>query len=223
MTNHELTGSSTDWIYEELRRTIFDGQFKPGDRLPMERLANRFGTSVTPVREALRMLLRDGLVTVEPHSGYFVARLSLREVDALLDVRAILEAAAAERAATRITSEQLEELEALSAQPDPTADNTERDLVRGLRFHQLIAKASGNLELAKLANNVGDRLGLYIVERGEAVSVPFAHARIVEALKARDPDAARVAALDEIRHIREVLIREMIEREGAKWYLGAQA
>lgn len=224
MSNSELTSTSTDRIYQELRRAIITGQHKPGDRLPMESLAESFGTSVTPVREALRMLLKDGLVTMETHAGYFVARITLRQLDALLDLRSILEVAAVERATTRITAEQLEELEELQTGPPMSAEESPKGFVeRSLRFHQVIAEASGNPELVALIDNLNDKLALFVVARRQGVVAPSAHARIVQALRDRDVTAARQAILDEIRTSREALIRQVIEQEGAHWYLGVQS
>jgi DNA-binding GntR family transcriptional regulator len=224
MSNSDATSTSTDRIYQELRRTIITGQHQPGDRLPMESLAESFGTSVTPVREALRMLLKDGLVTMETHAGYFVSRISLRQLDALLDLRSILEVAAVERATTRITAEQLEELEELqSGPPLSEGESPQRFVDRSLRFHQVIAEASGNPELVALIDNLNDKLALFVVSHRQGVVAPSVHARIVQALRDRDVVAARQAIVDEIQTSREVLIRQVIEREGANWYIGVQS
>jgi len=100
----EPGGTSKLKIYKELRRSIIVGRRNPGERLSVEDLAARYGTSVTPVRDALQMLSQEGLVTIKPRSGYFVTRITLKQLRDLLELRGILEVAAVERAAARITS-----------------------------------------------------------------------------------------------------------------------
>ena len=97
-------------IYPELRRSIIKGHLKPGERLNVAKLAEHYGSSITPVRDALHMLCQEGLVTIKPHSGYFVSQITVRQLCDLFEMREILEAAAVQRAAERITLEQIEEL-----------------------------------------------------------------------------------------------------------------
>jgi DNA-binding GntR family transcriptional regulator len=108
-------GTSKTLIYKELRRSIILGHRRPGERLDPDRLAKSYGTSVTPVRDALQMLGHEGLVTIKPRSGNFVARITLKQLNDLLELREILEVASIERAATRITDEQLDQLENVHA------------------------------------------------------------------------------------------------------------
>ncbi|MBF0530976.1 MAG: GntR family transcriptional regulator, partial [Deltaproteobacteria bacterium] len=78
-------------IYHDLRRAIITGQYSPGERLAVEMIANSFGTSVSPVRDALQMLEQEGLVMIRPRSGYFVTSMTLKQLIDLLDLREILE------------------------------------------------------------------------------------------------------------------------------------
>jgi DNA-binding GntR family transcriptional regulator len=107
--------TSKNAIYIELRRSIIMRHIKPGDRFDVESLAQQYSTSVTPVRDALQMLSQDGLVNIKPRSGYFVARTTLKQLRDLLDLRHIIELASVERAAARITREQIEELRSVHA------------------------------------------------------------------------------------------------------------
>ena len=94
--------TSKSRIYRELRRSIIVERRQPGERLDPEALAASYGTSVTPVRDALQMLSQEGLVTIKPRSGYFVTHLTLKQLRDLLEMREILEVAAVERAAVRL-------------------------------------------------------------------------------------------------------------------------
>ena len=91
MPGSDAKDTSRDLIYSELRRAIVVGRCLPGDRLELEALAQRYGTSVTPVRDALQMLAQEGLVTIKPRSGYFVTRITLKQLQDMLELRKILE------------------------------------------------------------------------------------------------------------------------------------
>ena len=83
--------SAPDLVRDQLRQAIHAGEFQPGEQLRQEELADRFGTSRIPVREALRQLQTEGLVTLERNRGAVVAALSLQEVLEMLDIRIALE------------------------------------------------------------------------------------------------------------------------------------
>ena len=136
--------TSKTLIYKELRRSIIVGRRQPGERLSMQALARHYGTSVTPVRDALQMLSQESLVTIKPRSGYFVTRITLKQLRDMLELREILEVVAVERATTRITEEQLTQLahvhEGYTGDDDESYD---RYTDENRRFHYLIARASG--------------------------------------------------------------------------------
>ncbi len=207
-------------IYRELRRSILMGHRRPGERVSIEELAHSYGTSITPVRDALQLLSQEGLITIRPRSGYFVTRLTLKQLRDLLELREILEVASVERAAERITEEQLTRLEHVHAGYTGDDDvSYERYTDENRTFHTLIAEASGNRELAELLGHVHDRLARFMVIRHAGATMHLTHARIVEALRAHDPQAARQAMLDEITETRERILERVIREEGAAWQL----
>lgn len=91
---HSMMFSKTDHAYESLRRQILDGHFKPGDRLRLSQIAQSLDLSELPVREALRLLQRDGLVVIHLHRGAEVAKLSFQDAWDIEEVRLHLEAQA---------------------------------------------------------------------------------------------------------------------------------
>src|SRR5215468_4413768 len=93
--------TKSEWVYEQLRRRILGGGYKPDDRLRLTALAREFATSEMPVREALRMLQRDGLIEMHSHRGAIVANPSLARVHEIVTVRTHLEALAIREAAAR--------------------------------------------------------------------------------------------------------------------------
>ncbi len=94
-----------DYIVEKLRAAIAGGELKPGQKLRQEELAARFQISSTPVREALRLLEAEGLVTSVPHQGVFVSRLSIEEMEERYRLRALLETYAIREAMRHLARE----------------------------------------------------------------------------------------------------------------------
>jgi GntR family transcriptional regulator, rspAB operon transcriptional repressor len=220
---HELTEkTSKSKVYRELRRSIIMGHRKPGERLSLDELTKSYGTGITPLRDALQMLSQEGLVTIKPRSGYFVRRITLKELAELFEVREILELAAVERAAPLITEPQLDQLEHVHA--GYTGDDDEsydRYTDENRRFHYLLALASANHELAEMLAGLHDRLARFMVLRGAGKTQEYTHAQIVQALRAGDVDEARQAMLAEINETREAVLGRVIQEEGASWQLRA--
>ena len=215
-----LDMTSRKRIYTELRRSIIMGHRLPGERLDIEKLADYYGTSVTPIRDALQMLSEAGLVTIKPRSGYFVTRITLKQLRDLLELREIIELASVERAAVYITAEQLAALEHVHR--GYTGDDDEsydRYTEENRRFHCLIAEASGNMELAETLGRLHDRLARLMVICRAGQAMEFTHARIVEALRAHDVEVARQALLSELQATRATILEHLIQEEGEAWHL----
>jgi len=215
--------TSRNRIYRDIRRSIILGYLRPGKRLSVKALAQKYGTSVTPVRDALQMLAQEGLVTIKPRSGYFVTRVTLKQLRDLFELREILEVAAVERAAARISDEQIRELEQVhGGYTGEDDDSYERYTDENRRFHYLVARASGNDELAEMIGRLLDRLGRFMVMRRIGKALAPTHARLIEALRAHDVEAARRAILAELTETRDVVLDRVIQEEGASWYLAAK-
>jgi len=215
--------TSRNRIYRDIRRAIILGYLQPGTRLSVKALARKYGTSVTPVRDALQMLGQEGLVTIRPRSGYFVTRVTLKQLRDLFELREILEVAAVERAAARITDEEIKQLEQVHAgYTGEDDDSYERYTDENRHFHYLVARASGNEELAQMVGHLLDRLGRFMVMRRIGKALAPTHARLIEALRAHDVEAARRAILAELTETRDVVLDRVIREEGALWYLAAK-
>lgn len=208
-------------IYTTLRSEIILGHRKPGERLIIDDLKNQFGTSVTPVRDALQMLNQEGLVTIKPRSGYFVTQVTLKELRDMLDLREILEVAAVERAAEAITDDQLAVLKAVHA--GYTGDDDQsytRYTDENRRFHYLLAQASGNQELALALRGLHDRLARFMVMRHAGKNLAEIHNRLIERLEAHDVSGARKAILEEVRESRLSIMDRIMQAEAARWHVG---
>ncbi|MGD8624622.1 MAG: GntR family transcriptional regulator [Anaerolineae bacterium] len=213
--NPEPRGTSTNRIYKEIRQSILAGRYRPGQRLSTPGLAQDYGTSVTPVREALQRLSHEGLVAIKPHVGFFVAQLTLKQLGDMLDLCEILEVASVAWAAKRITKAQIEQLErthARQAYGDGMAHHR--------RFHRLIAEAGGNQALIEMLTRLYDRLGSFHPVVDTRDEIKRSHRQIIDALRARDADAAKQIMRDELRESRERTLLNLIKKDGGFWSLG---
>lgn len=212
--------TSKELVYKKLRRSILMGHRLSGSRLDVTGIANEYNISVTPVRDALHMLANEGLVDIKPRSGYFVARITLKQLKDLLDVRRILEVSSVERAALRVTESQIAELRAVHA--GYTGDDEEsydRYTDENRRFHVLVASASGNHELADMVGKLHDRLARFMVMRRAGKAQEVTHKMIVDALENHDVASARQALLDDIDNAHDAILDIIIREDSDKWHL----
>jgi len=209
-------------IYKELRRSIIRNALKPGERLNLDDLASKYNTSVTPVREALQMLTQEGLVINKPHAGFYIAKVTLKQLRDLLELCEILEIASAERAATRISEEQLATLEKVAAGYSDDEASQEPYLDKNRYFHHLIAQASGNRELTKTLKRLHDRLTRFFVFAHAGEEIKKRHKCLIEALRTGDVDTARETIREEMNEIRQITLDLVIQEDSAAWYVGAQ-
>jgi DNA-binding GntR family transcriptional regulator len=220
MSDAVVHSTSKSLIYKKMRRSIIMGQRESAERLNIEELAQEYNTSVTPVRDALQMLSHEGLVVIKPRSGYFVTTITLKQLRDLLDVRRILELSGVERATLRLTPEQIEELQNVHA--GYTGDDDEsydRYTDENRKFHYLLAKASGNNELAELVGKLHDQLARFMVMRRAGKTMENTHKRIVDAVIAHDAEGARQALLDDIDRAHEAILDNIMEEDSESWHL----
>lgn len=209
--NHQ---TSKNTIYVELRRSIIMGHRESNDRFDVEAIAQQYNTSVTPVRDVLQMLSQEGLVDIKPRSGYFVAKTTLKQLRDLMDLRHILELASVERAASKVSPGQIEELRAVHAGYTGDDDiSYDRYTDENRHFHYLVAKASGNNELAQLLGRLHDRLARFMVMRHAGEAMLQTHKVIIDALEIHDVDRAREAMLDDIERSHQSIMDKVLQQE----------
>ncbi len=183
-------------------------------------MAQQYRTSITPVRDALQMLSQGGLVTIKPRSGYYVTHTTLKQLRDLLDLREILELACIERAAPRITDDELAQLEKVHAgYSGDDEESYERYTDENRRFHTMLAEASGNQELAVLIGSLMDRLARFMVLCQAGKTLQQSHSRLTSALRTRDARVARQVLLDELLRSREILMERVMQEEASMWQL----
>ena len=221
MPGRQKDGTAKTNIYNRLRSEIITGRKKPGERLSIEALKHAYGTSVTPVRDALQMLSQEALVTIKPRSGYYVTCVTLRDLYEMLDFREILETAAVERAVVNITEDQLKILEGIHA--GYTGDDEfsyTRYTDENRQFHYIVAQSSGNQELAGQLGHLLDRMARFMVIRRAGKKLAVIHAPLIKALKEKDAKAARQAISTELRDTKIHIMERIMQEEAGSWHLG---
>ncbi|WP_088342628.1 MULTISPECIES: GntR family transcriptional regulator [Rhodomicrobium] len=154
-------------IAESLKLKIEDEilmfNFKPGERLDESRLAERYGSSRTPVREALRQLAAEGFVRIRPHRGAVVSGLSMAELVEMFEMMAIYEGVCARLAARHATPDEMIQIEAGhdACRAFCEADDFDGYCLANARFHESVYRASHNSFLIKQTVSIRNRLGAY--------------------------------------------------------------
>jgi len=201
--------NKTTVLYEGVRERIVSGDIQPGAILTEAELADEYGMSKTPVREALVLLRHEGFVDSLPRIGHVVATFTVQDVLEVFHLRAILEAEAAGLAADRITEDEIaalrenrDEESALLAEADG-ADAYERAYELNVAFHHRIGRASGNRRLADLIKRLMEDMRRMLAFDPRFVE-PQHHMEIIEALQRGDRAAAAGAMR---RHVEETKAR----------------
>ena len=150
-------------LRDEIEQDIVTGRLQPGERLDEQSLADRFGVSRTPIREALMQLASTGMVELHSRRGAFVASLGLKEIIERFEAMAALEGMCGALAARRITDEQRAMLLAAHEECQNEAKNGASDpyYYANERFHQTIYEACHNTYLAEQARQLHNRLKHY--------------------------------------------------------------
>jgi DNA-binding GntR family transcriptional regulator len=184
-------------VKELILERILNGTYEPGERLVETRIASELGTSQAPVREALRDLEILRFVESEPFRGSRVREISEEELIEIYPVRAAIEEVAAREAALRLDGD----VDALEAELDAmhrAADESDlhAQVEHDVAFHRLIVEASGNAILLEtwLSLGIGPRTIVTALRTGlDGHEIAERHRPVLEALRARDPEAAGAA------------------------------
>ncbi|MEZ5716139.1 MAG: GntR family transcriptional regulator [Paracoccaceae bacterium] len=207
-----------DEIANRLRRDILRGRLAPGAAIKERDNAAELGVSRTPMREAIRILAKEGLVELRPSRSPVVARPGVKQVSDQVAVLIALEQLSAELACKQASDADLERIAGIAAYMAAHFDDTDPlDMFEiDMGFHTAIAQASQNRALADTHRSFLQRLWraryLAASQRRNRERVVGEHGRIVEALRARDPDAARAAIDNHLWHLADD-IRTVMETE----------
>lgn len=200
-------------VYQQLRRMLMMGRFRPGQALKIRDVAASFGTSMQPVREAIRQLMAERALESTPNISARIPRLSAAQLADLRSVRLAVEGLAAERAAARIGPHDIALLDAIVSAESGTDDahGVEASVTRNLEFHFHLYGLAGSDVLPSIIEGLWLRIGPYIRDAAEAFDVRGGrgsghHVEILKALRRGDAAAVRRAVEDDINHFFDLLL-----------------
>lgn len=203
-------------VYEELKMQILKGQIVPGTRMMEVEMAEEMGVSRTPIREAIRKLEKEGLVTIEPRKGAYASQISTKDMVDILEVRQNMEGLAAYYAAIRMTDEQKKKLsEIADAYNKAVIENNTPDMIKyDTAFHHLIVEGSGNKMLVHMIEQLQELVlrfrYLYYDDFKRAEKMPREHKVIYDAIVTGDTEKARKAADVHIDRLKKLVEEDNI-------------
>ena len=190
-----------DVVFNTLRQAILTGELKPGERLMEIHLANRLGVSRTPIREAIRKLELEGLVTMIPRRGAEVAQITEKSMKDVLEVRRTLDALSAEKALKEACRKFEEAVKTKDIKMIAKAD---------VAIHDIIAAATGNQRLIQLINNLAEQMYRYrfeyIKDFSQHERIINEHRIIYESIVKKDKEAASEMAKTHIDNQEKAVI-----------------
>jgi DNA-binding GntR family transcriptional regulator len=195
-------------ILENIRDAIISGALKGGSRVSEPDLAERYGISRTPIREAFRQLESEGFLTVIPRRGAVVSEFSVKDVEEFYAIKSILEGYAAHRACEKLTAKELDRLQSIN---DRLAELAAHNDIRTFfkihnDFHDVFIKAADNEKLRELITSLVSRfqrLRLMSISLPGRMGISVQeHEKIIEAFRLKDAETA------------EMLVRKNAENGG---------
>lgn len=205
--------SMVDQAYHALKRDILQCRLPPGEVIVDARLAETYGMSKTPVRQAINVLAREGLVVVIPRRGTFVKTVDFTEVQDIYRLRALLEPEAAVLAARRATAEEFKELEELSeATVSADADSTGRNEANRI-LHVRIAEVARVPILLRTVTALNEEIERFLNLRKE-LGKPYTavnHGRTIDAIRSGDEEEIRTVVSAGIERARVHMLETMLE------------
>jgi len=191
--NFSRRKSIPDIIAEELKEAILTGKFKEGQALRQEEIASMFDASLIPVREALRTLEVQGLVTFRNNKGASVTNLSMEEVKEIFEIRIMLECGAIEFATYNMKENEINKAEKILDRMDKERDGKLLSQLNW-QFHSIIYAASGRKRLIEMISplytNVERYMMLYLSDMEYHSTSQSEHRAILEACKSKDGNLA---------------------------------
>lgn len=205
--------SRAEYVYQQLQHGIRSGEFRPGDRLREAELATHLKVSRTPIREAIRRLVSDGLVEVAPSRGVRIIQLDKQQVRELYALRESLEGTAAGLSAQHASAAEITTMQELLDDPAGVSGNSASVAQTNRMFHQLIHDAAHNRYLAQALVQLDDSLALLpgttYDAPGRIQAAQAEHQAILRAIEARDAEKAEFLARQHIQAAGRIRMRMM--------------
>lgn len=182
-------------VAERLRQQIFARDLEPGSRIDEQKLATEFGISRTPLREALKVLAAEGLVTMKVRRGAYVTEVSRDDVAQVYHLLGLLESDAAAEVAAKASDEEIQSLQALHERLEKQKRQHEAFLTTNEEFHLRLLQVAGNRWRVQIVQDLRKVMKLNrhhsLFRQGRLAESLVEHRALMQALLARDADRAR--------------------------------
>ena len=182
-------------VAERLRQRIFSRELEPGSWIDELKIAEEYGISRTPLREALKVLAAEGLVTMKVRRGAYVTEVSDKDLADVYHLLALLESDGASVVAERASAEQLGELRALHTELESACDQRERFFAINERFHQRLLEMADNRWRLQMVSDLRKVMKLNrhnsLLKTGRIADSLAEHRAVMDALLARNSALAR--------------------------------
>uniref|UniRef100_E6VQ76 Transcriptional regulator, GntR family n=1 Tax=Rhodopseudomonas palustris (strain DX-1) TaxID=652103 RepID=E6VQ76_RHOPX len=197
--------SVSQQAYVAIRNSLMRSRLKPGQKLVVRQVADELGISVTPVRESLLRLVSEHALALDERGTVIVPRLTLDRCLEIRDLRMMLEGEGAARAAAHVTDAEIDELAAIHARYVSTesVSNFATALAENENFHFAVSRLARSPALFRIVENLWMQFGPTLSYLYDDAARPFhgqkhGHVLVIEALRARDPEKARIAMAQDI-------------------------
>lgn len=201
----------TEQAYQTIKKAILNLDLIPGESVSIQQLTDQLGVSRTPIRSALHLLEKEGLLTVTSRKGIIISNLTIKDVEEILELRILLESHAAEIAAHQLTDEELDIAKVLCKEMEDVFGNKSvfEFIAVGHRFHRLILSKVKNQRMFAILEQLDSqyqRIRQYLAHHTEPTMMQNSikdHNRILEALISRDADKACMAMREHLSKTRQ--------------------
>ncbi|MCY8684148.1 GntR family transcriptional regulator [Bacillus spizizenii] len=194
-------------FYNQLKKMIFNGTFKPGERINETQLAKSFGVSRSPIREAMRLLEKDGLLKADDRNGFSITSLTAKDVEEIYKIRIPLEQLAVELVIDEADEKELAILEKQLEETEKAIHNGTEDteiIHLNQNFHELLVDFSHNRHLKNLLEHVNDLIHfcriLNYTGDHRAETILSEHRKILEEVKKKNKEAAKQYVMAHFNH-----------------------
>lgn len=201
MANSSGSGPEAARVTDRIRDEILDGVRAPGSRLVERELADDLGVSRVPVREALKALVAEGLVTLRPRTWAVVREFTSSDVADFTEVRGAFETLAFRLAAQRYSREGLERLRAVLDTEFAAAEAGDAVAARraAADFHEMVTELAGNRLLQEIGQMTRSRMRWFLGQHDDLVGVARQHADLFDAIARRDLAEVEHRAAEHLR------------------------
>lgn len=213
--NHNLREKA----YKKLYNAILVGNFKPGERIFEEEIADQLNISRTPVRQAMRKLEEQGLIDIIPYKGAKITEINQKEALDLLEMCELLEVNLCEKASVESTNKDINELKDISKNFKIAfkENNMEKMQLYNFKFHMKIAECNKNKLSYKIYKNIRSRMNLISVytlpiSNRDRLSIEE-HEDIIHAIENKNVDKAKQSAAKHVNRIKKATLEKLNKKE----------